>query len=289
MRRRTIVVDLLTRMARTSERRAGEARRAESEAALRRRALDTPAPPVLSLDSRGFDLFAEIKRRSPSAGTLSRADAAAGTEGLIRQARAYLDARVSAISVLTEPEEFGGSLSDLAVVAGASPAPVMRKDFLVDPYQILEARVAGAAGVLLILRLVDDARLKELLDAAVEMKQFVLLEAFDRNDLVRAGELLQGRETHPGQVLTGLNCRDLRTLRVDISRFEQLRDAFPKGQIAVAESGLETPRDVASVARLGYSVALIGSVLMRAADPAEVAALMIEAGRREAERRCVSG
>jgi len=283
------MVDLLTRMARASERRASEARGGEAESALLRRALDTPAPPVLALDPRGFDLFAEIKRRSPSAGTLGRADEGSGPEGLLRQARAYIDARVSAISVLTEPEEFGGSLADLSAVAGAVPTPVMRKDFLVDPYQLMEARAAGAAGVLLILRLVDDARLVELLDTAVEMGLFVLLEAFDRSDLQRAGELLQGRETRDGRVLTGLNCRDLRTLRVDPCRFDQLRAAFPPGAVAVAESGLMTPRDVADVARAGYSVALVGSVLMRAADPAEVAALMIEAGRRETERRCVSG
>ena len=283
------MVDLLTRMARASERRAVRARTEENESALRRRALDTPPPPALALDPRGFDLFAEIKRRSPSAGALSRADTPWGPEDLTRQARAYADARVAAISVLTESEEFSGSLSDLTIVAAEVGTPVMRKDFLVDPYQLLEARAAGAAGALLILRLVDASRLRELLDAADEMGLFVLLEAFDRDDLDRAREIKDGARLETSRVLIGLNCRDLKSLRVDLSRFPDLRDAFPAGVTAVAESGMETPDDVASVARSGYAAALVGSVLMRAADPAELAALMIQAGRREAERRCVSG
>src|SRR6185369_1970865 len=125
----------------------------------------TPMPPALRLSARGFDLIAEIKRRAPSAGLLAREEDAEPA-GAARRARRYAQAGAAVVSVLTEPDSFGGSLEDLSAAAAGVEVPVLRKDFLVDPYQALEARAAGASGVLLIVRMLPGARLLELLDAA---------------------------------------------------------------------------------------------------------------------------
>jgi indole-3-glycerol phosphate synthase len=236
-----------------------------------------PAPPLRLAD---FDLVAEIKRSSPAEGALQ-----ADTDVAAR-ATTYARAGAAAVSVLTEPARFGGSLEDLAAAARAlAPlgVPAMRKDFLVDPRQVLEARAAGAGGVLLIVAMLDDAALGELLGTAREHGMFVLLEAFDEADLERAAAWLPGR-TRPGnshaQLLVGVNTRDLRTLAVDSRRLARLAPQLPPGVPAVAESGLHAPADAAAAAALGYRLALVGTALMRAADPARLAADMLAAGRR---------
>lgn len=279
--------DLLERMVHSSRSRALKARAKESEPSLRRRALDAPTPPPLELQPGGFDLIAEIKRRSPSAGRFEDGHDASATDRTLQRAHAYAAAGAAAISVLTEPIEFGGRLSDLSAVAHEVALPVMRKDFLVDPYQLLEARAAGASGALLILRMVTDARLRELIDAADEMGLFVLLEAFDGEDLQRARPFLDAADSRQAPILLGLNCRDLKTLLVDPERLLELRDQFPNNVTAVAESGLGGSKEVATVSRAGYSVALVGGALMLAADPQALATRMIAAGRAEVERRCV--
>ena len=178
-------------MGRASRVRADAARAKEPTAALERRAAATPAAPPLALAPGGFDVIAEIKRRSPAAGAL----AAAGDDGLDR-ARDYARAGAVAVSVLTEPTRFDGELGHLEAVAAALRpfgVPAMRKDFLVDPYQVLEARAAGAGGVLLILRMLSAAQCAELLDVAERCGLFVLLEAFDADELARAGELARAR------------------------------------------------------------------------------------------------
>lgn len=273
------MADLLERMARSSRRRVADARGRESAAALRRRAADTAPPALLELSPRGFDLIAEIKRRAPSAGRFDFAE----TVG--RRAALYAGAGAAAVSVLTEPDEFAGSLDDLREASRAAPVPVMRKDFLVDPYQVFEARAAGAAGVLLILRLVGDGTLAELLDAAHETKMFVLLEAFDGADLER----LRALETRAGAGpirLVGVNARDLVSLEIDAGRFARLVPALPDGLPRVAESGLESGADARRVSALGYRLALVGGALMRAPDPALRIAEMIEEGRQEGTRPC---
>lgn len=270
--------DLLSRMAKSSAKRAAEARARESTEALRRRAFESPPPPELRLAPRGFDLFAEIKRRAPSAGRLADAQAS-----VARRAATYAAAGPAVISVLTEPDEFGGSLGDLREAACATSIPVMRKDFLTDPYQILEARAAGAAGVLLILRMLDESRLGELLDAAAEARLFVLLEASDEADLSRA----EGAVARAGlQLLCGVNARDLVSLAVDRERFGMLRPRLPADLPAVAESGLASIDDVRHVAALGYRAALVGSALMREKEPGQLLQQMIRAGREEASRSC---
>jgi indole-3-glycerol phosphate synthase len=239
------------------------------EVALDALAHHRPPPPVL--DTEQFGVIAEIKFSAPSAGVLrSPADPIMAA---VERALTYEAAGAHAISVLTEPTRFGGSLEHLAAVAAAVDIPVMRKDFLVDPAQVLEARAHGAAGVLLILRMLDDVRLDQMVDLAQELGLFVLLEAFDRDDLDRAGR-------YPGAIV-GLNCRDLSSLQVDMGRLESLQAAFPEGVCRVAESGLSEPSHARKVASLGYGLALVGSALMRSDDPKQLVADMTAAGREE--------
>jgi indole-3-glycerol phosphate synthase len=281
------MTDFLGAMAQSSAARAVAARQAESERALRTRALATPPPPSLQLHPGGFDLIAEVKRHAPSSGRLAAA-ADATPAFAARQADAYVRAGVAAISVLTEPDRFAGSLDDLAAAAKAVPAPVMRKDFLTDPYQVLEARAAGAGGVLLILRILDDARLGELLAAAAEMQLFVLLEAFDEGDLARADAVLPGVVSAGTAALVGVNTRDLESLAVDPQRLAALSHRLPKAVPCVAESGIETPDDATHAVRSGYQLALVGSALMKADAPTKLAAAMIDAGRTESRNECAN-
>ncbi len=176
------------------------------------------------------------------------------------------------MSVLTEPAEFKGELAHLEdAAAQLKPAkiPAMRKDFVTDPYQVLEARAAGAGGILVIVTMLDDATVRALVDSARECGLFVLLEAFDRADLERLAHYdAASRANDPAPILAGVNCRDLRDLDVRFARFAELAPYLPKHLPTVAESGIATMEDVATVARLGYRLALVGSSLMRAADPA---------------------
>lgn len=276
--------DFLAAMARGSRSRVSDARSREPEGALHSRALETPRPPRLRLDA-GFDVIAEIKRRAPSAGPLGpspRAGLAAG------RARAYARGGAAAISVLTEPRWFGGDLADLEGAARSTSLPAMRKDFLVDPYQLLEARAAGAGGALLIVRLVKDAVLVEMLEAAAGLGLFVLLESFAKPDLERIGSLLPRARRLGLDVLVGVNARDLTSLEVSPTRLAALAASLPSGVPCVAESGLATPDDIRGVASRGYQLALVGSALMRSADPSGLTAELVAAGREEALRSCAS-
>jgi indole-3-glycerol phosphate synthase len=238
---------------------------------LARRARDLPPTRRLALGA-GFELIAEIKRVSPALGTLAQEDDAA----LTRRARAYAEGGACALSVLTEPGRFGGALAHLALARDAG-VPVMRKDFLVAPAQVLEARAAGADGVLLIARLLSDARLVELLAVARELGLFVLLEAFDELDLERA--LAFRPATAGDEFLVGVNARDLATLGVDRERALALARLLPRGVPAVAESGIESDDDARAAVRAGYRLALVGTALMRAADPRARTAELMRAGR----------
>lgn len=267
-------MSFLAQMAARSAARVRAARAARSEAQLLDASRAAPAAPPLRLGS--FELIAEIKRNSPAEGRLGAdVDVAA-------RASAYAAAGAAAVSVLTEPERFGGSLADLETAALAlaeSGVPAMRKDFLVDTWQVLEARAAGAGGILLIAAMLDDAQLEEMLAAARDAGLFVLLEAFDEADLARAAKgLLPAQQGPP--VLVGVNTRDLRTLEVDPARLARLAPCLPRGIPAVAESGLHDGADAASAAVLGYRVALVGTALMRAARPGEKVAQMLAAGRK---------
>ncbi|HEX4388671.1 MAG TPA: hypothetical protein VH109_08605 [Steroidobacteraceae bacterium] len=268
--------DFLATMARASRERVGRAKLERSGAQLERLARRTPAPPPLLLDASGFDLIAELKLRSPAAGAL----AGAGVDVAAR-ACAYARAGACAVSVLTEPSRFDGTLGHLAEASAAlapRAVPVMRKDFLTDPYQVLEARVAGAAGVLVIVRMLTPAELAALLDCAREHGLFVLLETFDEADIERLNELLARRRDQQG-LLAGVNCRDLATLEVVPERLIELAASLPRGLPRVAESGIARGADARRAASAGYTLALVGSALMRGEDPQALAAELLAAGR----------
>jgi indole-3-glycerol phosphate synthase len=263
----------LDEMARLSAARAAQAMAAEPLAAMERRARAAAPGPRLVLSADGFDIIAELKLMSPAAGRLG-----AQNEDWLKRVIAYAQGGAAAVSVLTEPSRFDGSLEHLRQ-AGAALAqfkvPAIRKDFLVDPYQVLEARAAGAGGVLLIVRMLSRLQLRQLLDAAAEHGLFVLLEAFDADDLHTAREVLAARAaSHAGrgqdEVLIGINSRDLQTLEVVPERFEVLASALPRGWPAVAESGVASAADAARMKQLGFSLALIGTALMSRDDPQQL-------------------
>lgn len=237
--------------------------------------------PVVPLDIGAFGVIAEIKDRSPAEGDLAspRGDRS-------ERARQYASGGAAAISVLTEPSRFSGELAHLERVVTAVPnTPVMRKDFLVEPVQVSEARRAGASGVLLIATMLSDAKLREMLDRAWEHELFVLLEAFDAEDLRRTSKFLENSadrdRADAGQLLVGVNTRNLRTLAVDSDRLQKLAPLLPAAT-CVAESGLHTADDAARVAGWGYRAALVGTALMRNDDPAALVAAMREAGGKRA-------
>ena len=266
----------LEQMAQASRARVRAAQALRSVAVLERAAQAAPPPPRLQLDPAGFDLIAELKLRSPAQGVLRGPH-----EDVPARVGAYARAGAAAVSVLTEPQRFDGSLEHLHSAAGALAAagvPVMRKDFLVDPYQVLEARAAGAGGVLVILRMLPRAASEALIECARACNLFVLLEAFDAADVALMHELV--RRFAPGvQLLAGLNCRDLGTLKVVPARLAQLAPLLPRAVPRVAESGVTTPADARTVAAAGYQLALVGSALMQDEDPGPLAAQLLAAGR----------
>lgn len=277
-----MTANFLDRMGAASLERALAAEARRPAAALADRVRRLPPPPGLRLSSQGFEVIAELKRRSPSAGRLAASALQVG-----HQARRYVAGGAAGLSVLTEPAEFHGDLAHLKEVAAATPTtPALRKDFLVTPYQLLEARAAGAGGVLLIVALLDDRALREMLRATLQLGMFALVEAFDAADLDRAVPALR-RLAPPvadgyARTLLGVNCRDLRTLQVDFRRFAELAPRLPHDIPVIAESGVESVGQAARVAELGYAGALVGTALMRAADPARLVGELLEAGRASA-------
>lgn len=270
-------------MAAASADRVAQALRHESFTDLARRARGVAASPPLHLSTAGFDVIAELKLRSPAAGVLG-----SESQDWLGRVAAYARGGAAAVSVLTEPTRFDGSLDHLlqaAAVLRPWGVPTMRKDFLVDPYQVLEARAAGAGGVLVILRMLAPAQIAGLMDVAAEHGMFVLLEAFDEIDLQTAREVLSCRAAspqaaaHAGQVLIGINCRDLQTLKVVPERFAALAPLLPPGMPAVAESGVASAADARTMQALGYGLALIGTALMAGDDPSRLLAEIFQATR----------
>lgn len=265
--------DFLKQMAQSSAARA-----ALVKASFTDDELDRTAYP-LTLDR--FDVIAEIKNRSPAEGEL-----AAGAGNRSDRALNYVAGGAAAISVLTEPERFDGDLSHLEEVVeavAATDTPVMRKDFLVHPLQVLEAKAAGASGVLLIAGMLDIRQLTSMLDCAFEHDLFVLLECFDEVDLEHTvhilGKVAYRERATQNKLLIGVNTRDLRSLHVDPDRLRKFGPLLPAGITCVAESGLHSGDDAANVAGWGYKMALVGTALMRADDSAQLIAEMLTAGR----------
>lgn len=267
--------EFLAEMAAASNARLQMARQRLPEAALERQLRALPPPPPLRLT--GFDLLAELKLRSPAAGTL-----AASAGPLRERVTAYAAAGAAAVSVLTEPTRFDGALEHLqhaAAILAPLKVPALRKDFLVDPYQVLEARAAGAGGVLLILRMLSSVQLDALLSCAQAQNLFVLLEAFDAADLERLHTVLAAQPDGGAPLLAGLNCRDLATLEVVPQRLLELAPLLPRSVPCVAESGVASAADARRVAEAGYQLILVGSALMRGSDPAALARTLLEGGR----------
>jgi indole-3-glycerol phosphate synthase len=214
-------------------------------------------PPVRdfegALRGRAPALIAEVKRASPSAGSIAdRAPAA--------QARAYAGAGAAAVSVLTERRHFDGTLADLRDVRAAVDLPVLRKDFLVHPSQLIEARAAGADAALLITAAVTPDELSALIATARDLGLGVLLETHSDADLDAA--------LATGALVIGVNARDLETLEVDAAAARGRLTRIPSDRIAVLESGISSREDVCAAVEAGASAILVGEALMRAADPA---------------------
>lgn len=199
------------------------------------------------------NVIAECKRRSPSRGILRR------EYDPVALARAYEAAGAAAISVLTEPTFFDGDISHLAAVSGAVTVPTLRKDFIVDEHQVVEARAAGASAVLLIVAALSDAELRDLLSACDAHGLAALVEVHTRDELARAAQA--------GARIIGVNSRNLRTLALDPGAALSLIGDIPGEAIAVAESGLKTREDVARLRQVGYDAFLVGERLVTAADP----------------------
>jgi indole-3-glycerol phosphate synthase len=266
----------LEEMAAASQARLGSARRQRPEGELLRRVGGCGPAPRLHLDASGFDLIAELKLRSPAQGALRTTD-----ENIPQRVAAYARGGAAAVSVLTEPTRFDGELEHLDIAARALlplSTPAMRKDFLVDPYQVLEARLAGAGGVLVILRMLARAQIDALLGCAREQGMFVLLEAFDATDIEQMHDLVQAHGAGM-DLLAGINCRDLSTLQVVPQRLLELLPLLPREVPRVAESGVASEDDARRIAAAGYEMALIGSALMRGGDPQGLVADLLAAGR----------
>lgn len=231
-------------------------RRARSLAALRADA-ERAAPPrdlVAALTAPGVSLIAEVKRASPSRGALRPGlDAPA-------LARTYAAAGAAAVSVLTDGRFFRGSLADLRAVRAAVGLPLLRKDFVVDAYQVYEARAAGADAVLLIVAALNDGALETLYRAIQSLGMAALVEVHDEAELDRALGL--------GPRVVGVNNRDLRTFDVDLETTARLRARVPAGTLLVAESGIQARADVARLARMGADAMLVGEALVCAGDVA---------------------
>lgn len=217
-----------------------------------------------ALAAPGIRIIAEVKRRSPSMGALApEADAVA-------IAKTYAATGAAAISVLTEPERFGGSFEDLRAVSDAVTAPTLCKDFVVDPRQVTMARAHGASLVLLIVAALSDRQLVSLREAIEAHGMQALVEVHDRDEAQRA--------LASGARIVGVNSRSLHTLAIDLAVAEELRADLPEHVLPIAESGIHGPTEIARLRAAGYRRFLIGSSLMTAPDPAALLAAMLATG-----------
>ena len=206
-----------------------------------------------ALIDEGISLIAEMKRASPSRGPIRPGASVAEIVG------AYQTAGARAVSVLTEPAHFGGSIDDLAEARAACDLPLLRKDFLIDPYQVLEARAAGADAVLLIVAALGPERLAEMMGAASDLGMDSLVEVHDEDEVEAAVEA--------GAELLGINNRDLHSLEIDLGTTFRLLADVPAGTVVVAESGITARGHVAELEDAGVDAILVGEALMRADDP----------------------
>ncbi|RYV52689.1 indole-3-glycerol phosphate synthase TrpC [Pengzhenrongella frigida] len=215
-------------------------------------------------DDSAVAVIAEVKRSSPSKGELaSITDPAA-------LARKYEQGGAAIISVLTEQRRFKGSLADLAAVRAAVDIPILRKDFIVSPYQIWEARAYGADLVLLIVAALEQTVLTSFVERVHSLGMTALVEVHDGDEVARAVDA--------GARIIGVNSRNLKTLLVDRETFGRVAPLIPAGIVRVAESGIRGPHDVMAFARLGADAVLVGEALVTGADPGESVASLVAAG-----------
>lgn len=222
--------------------------------------VDPARDPMPHFRAPGSSVIAEVKRRSPSKGALADIPDPADL------ARRYAAGGAAAISVLTEQRRFGGSLEDLRAVRAAVDVPVLRKDFIVTSYQVVEARAAGADLVLLIVAALDDATLRRLHDEARELGLTVLVEVHDEAETERAVDL--------GAELVGVNARNLKTLQIHDDTFGRLAPLVPEDRVRVAESGIFGPADVKRFVAEGAHAVLVGEALVKDGDPEHAVASM---------------
>lgn len=206
-----------------------------------------------ALINEGISLIAEMKRSSPSKGPIRPG------AGVTEIVRAYQEAGARAVSVLTEPHWFGGSLDDLIEARAACDLPLLRKDFLVDEYQLIEARVAGADAVLLIVAALEPERLAALIGVASDLGMDALVEVHDEDEVETAVEA--------GAEVIGVNNRNLHSLEVDLATTFRLLADVPAGTVVVAESGITTRQAVRDLEEAGVDAILVGEALMRVEDP----------------------
>lgn len=238
--------------------------------AVKERAASAPSPldALRRLRGEGLHVIAEVKRSSPSKGALAAiADPAA-------LASDYAAGGASIISVLTEGRRFGGSLADLDAVRARVDVPVLRKDFIVEPYQVWEARAHGADLVLLIVAALDQEVLVGLLERVESLGMHALVEVHDEEELRRALDA--------GARILGVNNRNLKTLEVDRSTFATLAPLVPEGVVRVAESGVRGPLDVMALAEAGADAVLVGEALVTGSSPRDAVAELIAAGSHPA-------
>jgi indole-3-glycerol phosphate synthase len=214
--------------------------------------LPPPRPFEDALRSAPPALIAEYKRSSPSAGAISEPDVAS-------QARAYEEGGAAAISVLTEPTRFDGALADLRAVRLAVSLPVLRKDFLIHPAQVIESRAAGADAVLLIAAALSELELKGMLAVAADLGLGALVETHSEEDLAKS--------LATDAPVIGVNARDLETLEVDVERALAMLREVPSDRVAVLESGVSMREDVERAIDAGARAVLVGETLMRSPDP----------------------
>ncbi|HIW30823.1 MAG TPA: indole-3-glycerol phosphate synthase TrpC [Candidatus Luteococcus avicola] len=241
--------------------------RATSVAELTELAAARPAAldPIPAMRRAPLSVISEVKRSSPSKGALAEITDPA------ELASHYEAGGASAVSVLTEQRRFGGTLADLDAVRERVTIPVLRKDFVVEPYQVLEARAHGADLVLLIVAALDDAQLRDLHDQITGLGMTPLVEVHTPEETERARSL--------GAELVGVNNRNLKTLDVDLAQFGRLAPMLGDEIVKVAESGILTPADAALVHSQGADVVLVGEALVRDGDPTAAIRAMVDATR----------